>query len=230
LICNPAGHEYERCHKALRQLAVQLARAGGHAMRFDYSGAGDSDGDAETASLAGWRRDIGDAVLECRRQAARPRVTVVGLRLGATLAAQVAAERDDIDAMVMYAPVTDHQALFAEWSHAQALHARTQGRRQASGNPTDVLGYPITDRFRTELAQGLGVPGPRSSLRRVLILSEASAHPQLDDLAQTMGINGACVTVETHEAAAIWRREPREAVVPFKLIRRILSWMKEGRQ
>jgi hypothetical protein len=30
------------------------------------------------------------------------------------------------------------------------------------------------------------------------------------------------------DAPAIWRREPFEAIVPFKLLRRIVAWMKEG--
>ena len=36
ILCNSIGHEYERCHRTLRQLAARLAAKGDHAMRFDY--------------------------------------------------------------------------------------------------------------------------------------------------------------------------------------------------
>src|SRR4030067_1026137 len=108
----------------MRQLAAHLARSGRQAMRFDYFGTGDSAGEYAQASLAQWQIDIGDAVDECRRQSGRERVCIVGLRLGATLAGKAAAQREDISALVLYAPVIDGQALLSEWGHEQAKHDR----------------------------------------------------------------------------------------------------------
>src|SRR4030067_1566181 len=68
LLCHAVGHEYERCHSPMRQLAAHLARSGRQAMRFDYFGTGDSAGEYAQASLGQWQIDIGDAVDECRRQ------------------------------------------------------------------------------------------------------------------------------------------------------------------
>lgn len=228
LICSATGHEYERCHRAMRQLAVQLARAGHHAMRFDYYGTGDSAGECVEGSLACWRSDIGDAIDECRRVAGRERVTLIGLRLGATLAAQAAAARDDVGNLVLYAPVTDAQSLLAEWKGAQAAHDRVQGRATTSAVLSEVLGFPLTDAFRSELHNGLAIPRPRASLRRVLILCESDAEGRTGEIADILASAGAAVRVETTDAPAIWRREPMEAIVPFKLIRRVVAWMKEA--
>ena len=227
LICQPTGHEYERCHKAMRQLAVQLARAGHPVMRFDYSGSGDSEGECDEVSLAQWRADIGDAIAECRRVTGRQRVTVIGLRLGAILAAQVVAGRDDVDRLILYAPVTDGQALLAEWQEAQAEHDRKHSHVAAVPAQAEVLGMPITDALRAGLLHDLAVPAPRPALRRVLILAEPTVAAQLHALARVLAGEGAVVITETDDAPAIWRREPMEAIVPFKLIRRVVGWMNE---
>lgn len=227
LICQPTGHEYERCHKAMRQLAVQLARAGHPVMRFDYSGSGDSAGDCDKVSLAQWRADIGDAIDECRRVTGRQRVSVIGLRLGATLAAQVVAGRDDVDRLILYAPVTDGQALLAEWQEAQAEHDRKHSHAAVAPAQAEVLGMPITDVLHAGLLHDLVVSAPRRAMRRVLILAEPTVAAQLHDLPRVLAGEGAVVNTETDEAPAIWRREPMEAIVPIKLIRRVVAWMNE---
>ncbi len=62
VICQPTGHEYERCHRAMRQLAVQSVRKGVSALRFDYRGTGDSAGDCEELTLSQMRQDICQAI------------------------------------------------------------------------------------------------------------------------------------------------------------------------
>ncbi len=228
LICSATGHEYERCHKAMRQLAVQLARTGHHAMRFDYYGTGDSAGESVDGSLTCWRSDIGDAIDECLRLTGRDHVTLIGLRLGATLAAQAVAERDDVDNLVLYAPVTDPQSLLADWIDAQTTHDRIHGHATTCTVLNEVLGFPLTDAFRNELQNGLVIPQPRASLHHVLILCEsATDDAQTEKIAEILASGGADVRVDTSNAPAIWRRRPMEAIVPFKLIRRIVAWMKE---
>lgn len=228
LICGATGHEYERCHRAMRQLAVQLARAGHHAMRFDYYGTGDSAGEYVEGSLARWHSDIGDAIDECRRLAGRERVTVVGLRLGATLAAQAVATRDDVRNLVLYAPVMDAQSLLADWKDAQAKHDRVHGHPATGALLSEVLGFPLTDAFCGELHNGLVIPPPRPSLHRALVLFESDGEARTSRIADILASSGAAVRVETADAPAIWRRQPMEAIVPFKLIRRVVSWMKEA--
>lgn len=227
LICTATGHEYERCHKAMRQLAIQLARAGSAALRFDYSGTGDSAGDEASASLACWRDDIHAAIDELRRRTGQRRVAVIGLRLGATLAAQAAADRDDVDSLVLYAPVVDARSLLEEWCEAQAVHDRAHGIPASAPAHTEVLGYPLTEAFRRELQSGLALPAPSAALRRALVCTTGNGAAAAE-VAQRLAGKGASVAVESSEDAAIWRREPMDALVPFKLIRRIVGWLQEG--
>ena len=87
LVCPPIGHEYMRTHRALRQVAVDLAGQGYHVMRFDYYGTGDSEGRDHDASLDDWRQDIQTAWSELGKVVDKDRMSMLGFRMGASLAA-----------------------------------------------------------------------------------------------------------------------------------------------
>lgn len=108
LICPPLGQEYVRSYWALGLVAGQLARKGVHVMRFDYRGHGDSFGRSEhVASLSDWKEDIAIAIDQLKRRSDAETVMLVGLRAGAGLAAEVASERDDVNALLAWEPVVN---------------------------------------------------------------------------------------------------------------------------
>lgn len=93
LICAADGHEYARAHRNLQQLAVQLANAGYEVLRFDYSGCGNSSGENKLATPECWSREITDAASALRQRCKLQQIeitslSIVGVRLGATLAAR----------------------------------------------------------------------------------------------------------------------------------------------
>ena len=51
LLCPPIAQEHIRTHWALRQIAVSLAKAGYHCLRFDWFGVGDSAGELRQATV-----------------------------------------------------------------------------------------------------------------------------------------------------------------------------------
>lgn len=86
LILNPGGWELIRAHRSLRTLAQQLQRAGMDVMRFDYRGTGDSWGGIDDVdSLHDWTEDVDEAIEELTGLAGVDRVSLVGLRMGASL-------------------------------------------------------------------------------------------------------------------------------------------------
>jgi alpha-beta hydrolase superfamily lysophospholipase len=183
VLCPPAGHEYIRAHRSLRQLAERLSGAGFHVMRFDYFGCGDSAGEAEDASLTTWIGDIGAAVEELQDTAGVRRVCLVGLRLGATLAAHAAEDRSDVDAVVLWDPVVSGREYLDGLRRLQQqwLHDRPGSRRFAfSRHVPEVIGFPLTERMRHGLEAMDLRALRRTSLRRIVVRSpqEQGAHKE----------------------------------------------------
>ncbi len=230
LLCHATAHEYERCHRAMRQLAIQLARSGHHVMRFDYSGTGDSAGDYEHASFAQWRQDITDASRECLHQSKKSGLCVIGIRLGATLAAQAIATMENIESLILYAPVVQADELLEEWQQEQAKHDRSVNRREMTDSQHEILGFPLTQRFRDDLNNITEFPPPNASLRNVLILvdrEEDREREAIKQMVNTLSSRGAKVVVNIADADAIWRQRTDKAMVPFKLLRRMVMWLKD---
>jgi uncharacterized protein len=145
VICPPIGQEYMRTHRALRQLALQLNKGGAHALRFDYSGIGDSAGDNTDAAVDAWVADIGSAIDELKDTAGLKQVSLVGIRLGASLAYLAAAGRSDIDAVVLWDPVVNGRDYIAE------LFSLEGGSPQADAGAVGVSGFALTPAFRRQI-------------------------------------------------------------------------------
>src|SRR5207249_3969481 len=100
VLCYPHGPDYAHAFRPFRILANRLTRAGYHVLRFDYSGTGDSCGDVEDTSVVQWITDINCAVEQISMRLNLRAVSVVGLRLGATLAAFAAAHSQRVQNLV----------------------------------------------------------------------------------------------------------------------------------
>src|SRR5678816_4569381 len=102
VLCPPVFHEGTNSHRALRNLADQFARAGMHALRFDYRGSGDSAGGEDRFRVANCVEDILAARDELRDARGLSRVGLVGLRLGASFAALAAQRCRDLPFLVLW--------------------------------------------------------------------------------------------------------------------------------
>jgi uncharacterized protein len=225
LVCPPIGREYLKTHRALRQLAVRLARAGFHALRFDYRGCGDSAGDPAGATLAEWAADVGHAADELKDRAGLGRVALVGLRLGATLALLSAGTRRDVEGLVLWEPVVDGAAYLAG---IRADHAaRTRGRVVDDG-PLEWSGFPVGLGLQEGLASLAPLPGRRPA-RRALILRD---HEAAADAALLDGLRGLGVAAERVETAMerIWLDEEDvgRALVPSTIFQKAVGWLEAG--
>ena len=153
VLCYPLWQEYMRAHRAFRQLAMLLSKAGFPVLRFDYFATGDSGGAGEEGDVTRWVTDIGMAIDELKDMASVPRVSLVGLRVGAALAAAAAVRRSDLDQVLLWDPVISG-ARFVEQVMARHGVATTNA---ANGNGTGTVGvdgFPLTETMRRGL-QGI---------------------------------------------------------------------------
>lgn len=93
-----------RAHTALRRLAIELAAQGVYVLRFDYSGTGDSAGNCEEARWQDWIADVRTASQELSDRSGVKEISVLGLRLGATVACAALADRP-LDHLYLWHPV-----------------------------------------------------------------------------------------------------------------------------
>lgn len=108
VICPPFGQEAIRSHKCLLSLAHRLSRQGIHVLRFAYRGTDDSSlWSDEILSLNDWRQDILAAKAELKRLSGCSSVMLIGLRLGANLAVDVAQESEDVHSVLLWEPISD---------------------------------------------------------------------------------------------------------------------------
>lgn len=231
VLCQPMRDEYERSHWAFRRLAILLAVEGFAVLRFDYYGTGDSDGDGHEATLGQAGQDVASAIDELRAAAGVRTISLIGLRLGATLAAVTAQGRADVGPVVLWDPVIDGRG------HLEELRLRHAGMnvdpdpRRTREEAEGLFGFPMTGELRAELeALDLtavdGLPGSR----RFLVTCEdrpdyAAFERRLKDLRVEL----------THERIAgrkVWAKSGpgSRQLVPGPVLRRIVSWQMEARR
>ncbi|HED35571.1 MAG TPA: alpha/beta fold hydrolase [Gammaproteobacteria bacterium] len=157
LICYPVLQEYIRSHRALRQLAEQLSRAGCHVLRFDYYGTGDSAGNLDETDLQQWVENIQQAEDELKDLSGVRKISVVGLRFGAMLAAKHNSK--NINRLVLWDPVESGQAYI---KMLNAMHVdmlldpdRFPEPRERDKNQlaTELLGFSVPNALYNEIEQ-----------------------------------------------------------------------------
>jgi alpha-beta hydrolase superfamily lysophospholipase len=105
VICPPVGHEFVNSYRSLRHLADRFAQAGVAAFRIEYQGIGDSSGaDTQPHRLQSWLDSIAAACQFIQENCKVKSISLLGLRMGATLAAMLG-EHLDLHALICWAPV-----------------------------------------------------------------------------------------------------------------------------
>ncbi len=137
-------------------IAREAAQAGVAALRFDYSGTGDStDLDPEADQLAVWSQDIITAAGELRRHAGVDRVCLLGIRLGALLATLAALQSSGaIEGLVAIGPIVEGRKYLRQLltmrlaaslrASAEVSGTRTLLRQARDAGPIEIAGYNIS--------------------------------------------------------------------------------------
>lgn len=226
VLCNAFGDESLRAHRAYRQLAIRLNRVGFPVMRFDYYGTGDSLGEDADGTLTQWRLDAQAAVDEAKRRAGASKVVLVGLRLGASLAAQVASQRQDIIKLALWEPIVDGAAYLTELqeAHAHKLFYLASGAAAKSEQPSELLGFAITPTLLDELRTFNLLSLTRKPADAIQVTERLESEPtkQLRAHLETLG---ARVAYQSVDDPVIWAEDPDKALVPHNVLQAIVGWV-----
>lgn len=159
VMADPFAEEKKCAHRVMAETAEALAGAGVAVLRFDYGGTGDSEGEFQDQTLVGWEQDLVAACEWARRELAPSALALVGVRLGAVLAARAASLlRPNV--LVLIAPVTDGRAYWHENFRRQLIKSKLTVGEAASAEDLraaeaeeyfDLAGWLVSRKLREEL-------------------------------------------------------------------------------
>lgn len=242
VFCNPFGQEAIRSHRLFKVLADRLCRSGYAVLRFDYFGTGDSAGDGEEATLAGFEADLFVAQEEIAKRSGSRNVSWVGLRLGATVAACAAANfSTPLSRLVLWEPVIHGAHYLTELADAQAFamedafgarclidsDLRAQLAAEAGH---EALGFPITDALRKEIeaiaADSFG--GIKARRVDVFFRQEPAGSPEAASIASfdsALRAAGADLHVNVVSERIVWTADEmmNAATVPGEALQQIAN-------
>jgi exosortase A-associated hydrolase 2 len=227
VICQPLGNEYQRTHRAIAQLAARLSGQGFDVLRFDWSGTGDSWGSLADVSTETWLEDVALAVDEARRRTRAPRVDLVGLRIGVTLAVLGSDRVDRVDRLVLWEPVVSGAAFMAEaFEEQRELWSRLPHVPAARTGPdVEVCGYDYPARLVASIeAMRLNRISPRCA--KALVVGSV---PEGIDQFRSAWESDRPLQHEQVGGPKFWRGDAQRAVLATEPIQFISAWLENGR-
>lgn len=190
--CAPFAEEAETSLKVMSEFARFAAARGYWTLRFDYHGCGDSGGDYEEATLQSRIADIVTASRFLGERIGGP-VSLMGLRLGATLALLASVRLTDVRGLILWEPIARPDRYVSNFmrTHLMAeaqLTGRNIGAREnmvrelRSGNTVHVLGYPLSAECYQEFVEcdPGGVLGRAPTSRRLVVAIGAKKRQRND--------------------------------------------------
>lgn len=227
------GHEYIRTHRAFQQLAVRLAKVGFHVLRFDYYGCGDSAGDSDEGDINQWMDDISTAIDEIKDSGGLAKVSLVGLRLGATLSALVGTQRSNLESIVLWEPIVNGRGyiqelmvLHQDWLRHTLPKPKQVDKNKGNNGNIEILGFPLTNIMRNGLEKINLLTIKQCPANHILIIED-------DEKDDVIRLRDHLKNIDVHldyqyiPGPKVWIREGGMdgALVPSQLVQSIVSWI-----
>jgi len=218
VICNPFGFEEVCAHRSLGQLARVAAESGVATLRFDYAGCGNSSGsEMDPDTLTRWVASIHQAVDTLKQRSGVQQVVLLGLRLGASLAALAAAERSDVCGIVSIAPVVQGRLYLRELRILAETAAGSASRPVEKQCGLESGGFLLTQ----EATDAIGALDLRKMTVKPalnVLLVERDDLPVQPQWAQALDVMGADVRSVQWPGYRAMMVDPQSSVVPSEMI------------
>lgn len=231
VLCSPFGYDALCVHRGWRDFAIALtAFSGMPALRFDYPGTGDSDGNEEDPQrFRTWIDSVKAAAEYLRATTGVTRLILCGLRLGATLAVLAAEELDDVDGLVLMMPVIAGKRYIRELGMQHQSWLKSPIGREIA-DPHDhegavgVFGFRLYPDTVEQLAEVDLVRQARASAPRVLLHDICDSVP-MNRLVERYRGQGTKADFQIFPEYDKFLLEPRLSVPPRKAFDGVLEWL-----
>ncbi len=228
VICNPMGYEHIHSHRSLRHLAEELTKENLFVLRFDYHGTGDSPGcDEDPDRMVIWQKNIQDAILWMQGELGCQRISLIGLRLGATLAALVVNEQP-VDELVLWAPILNGRQYRRELKALSLTSHASETVSLERPNEIESAGFIVSGQTLNEIAN-LDLLLTQPQCDRALIVARDDMPEEIVLQRHLSGLGLSCEQV-VGPGYADMLAVPHHTRVPTVAINRILRWLRVTRK
>jgi len=221
VLCPPVARELAATQICYRQLAEDLSAAGMLAIRFDYDGTGDSTGvHLDPNRVDSWLSSIEHAI-DLAKSCGAESISLIGMRVGALLAAVAAARLGSIDAVVLWDPCESGRAFVR---HEAALLRLLSDDDHGSVDGIELPGCVFSAETVSDLGS-LAVPADGTRPSRVLLLTRPD-RPPATKLTNALGTEPDLAAARGQEL--LLEVEPGARKTPHDVVEHIVSWLRTG--
>ncbi len=165
VFCDAFAEEKLWSQRVMVAFATLLAERGYWVLRFDYMGNGESEGDFERSTLSTMTSDTQCAIKTLlSAEKSIQKVNLLGLRLGAVVAARAASQKENIGKLVMWAPVFDGKEYIKElfrinFATQLIVYKRVRytskdlAEKMKFGETVNVDGYKLTYQLYNDISK-----------------------------------------------------------------------------
>ena len=231
----PFGYENVCGHRGLRILGDRLAAGGIAALRFDFPGSGDSDGEQ---TLAAWKAAVATAVAVVRRESGCARVGLIGVGLGGSVALASVDAGVDVDKLILWgAPARGRS-----WLRRQRAYQRVAALSPDAAAPpppplpenTEVLsGFPLAETLAQELAtldiaRATTDAWPVTRTRPAALVISRTTRGDEENLCGALSTRGISAIVQALDGFDQMFDEPHLSIAPEPIFACMRDWLSEG--
>lgn len=218
VLCPPLGHEAANALPAMQALGDALADHGVASLRFSYAGTGDSVGALDDPDrVTDWTDSIDTAVALARSTGGGP-VVLVGLRMGALLAAQALAGGTTVDGLVQWDPYSSGREFLRI---ERTLLATGYGARQPGGGSVAGPAYVFSPETVAGLSALTAIPvGGRPDLPTLVVTRKGGRGTSAEDRAAPAGVDH----FEVDGQAELFDVPPDLLTVPGATVDLVAAW------
>ena len=233
VFCHPFGEEKKAAQFSLTLAARRFAGLGFGVLRFDLSGCGDSFGEFVDSTWAGWNDDVKAAAAFARRHFDVRRVGLLGLRLGANLAASVGG-----DFLIMWEPIESGSSfakgiIRKKMMKEMIIHGKASTGASSVQTVLDAQGFIDADGWA--LSKGLfadlqqrNLAGELTESPIVFILQirhTPSIAPSIEAVAKAIAARGASCDAAALRCPPFWDRI--EIIEPTEVFDLTETWLEK---